>query len=103
MKGTTSLVDLYKFALNLLDDPKRALDTLLLTEKPCWESFQYKNDLLEIVESVGKDRIGEKMAVVIKNSQINNTVDSSVKNLRQNFLKVRYFPNEEAALSWLEG
>lgn len=103
MMGSNSLVDLYRFALNLLNDTKRPLNALLLTEKACWESFQYKNDLLEIVESVAKDRIGEKMAVVIQNSNINSTGDSSMNNLRIKSLQVRYFPTEETALSWLEG
>lgn len=102
MIGSISLVDLYHFAVKILDDPKQPLDVLLLAEKSCWESFQYKNDLIEIVESIGKDRIGSKMAVVIPNSQINRAVQYSMKNSEINFLRVRYFQSEEAALSWLK-
>ena len=61
MMGPNSLVDLYKFAVNLFDDPKRSLNVLLLTEIFSWASFQYKSELLEIIDSVGNDRIGEKM------------------------------------------
>jgi len=103
MMGPNSLVDLYKFAVNLFDDPKRPLNVLLLTEIFSWASFQYKSELLEIIDSVGNDRIGEKMAVVIPNTTVNNSVDYSLKNLRYNSFRVRYFSNEETALTWLEG
>ena len=102
MVGAISLVDLYHFALKILDDPAQPLDVLLLAEKSCWESFQYKNDLIEIVESIGKNRIGNKMAVVIPNSYISNGTCQPMNNIRQKSLHVRYFQTEEEALSWLE-
>ena len=100
--GTVSLVDLYHFAVKILDDPVKPLDVLLLAEKSCWESFQYKNDLMEIVESIGKDRIGNKMAVVIPNSYISNDTYQPMNNIRLKSMQVRYFQTEEEALSWLE-
>ena len=103
MSGPTSLLDLYKFAVDIFDDPKRPLNVLLLTEKQSWASFQYKNDLLEIIDSFGKDRIGSKMAIVIPNTTVHNTVDYSLKNLRYKSFRVRHFSSEETALSWLEG
>ena len=101
--GPTSLVDLYKFAVALFDDPKRSLNVLLLTEMLSWAAFQYKNELLEIIDSLGKDRIGSRMAIVIPDNTVHDTVDYSLKNLRYKSFRVRYFSSEEAALSWLEG
>ena len=103
MSGRTSLLDLYKFAVDIFDDPKRPLNVLLLTEKLSWASFQYKSELLEIIDNMGNDRIGSRMAIVIPNTTAHNTVDYSLKNLRYKSFQVRYFSNEETALSWLEG
>ena len=103
MMDPNSLVDLYKFAVNLFDDPNRSLNVLLLTEKHSWASFQCKSELLEIIDSVGKDRIGSRMAIVVQNTTVDNSVDYSLKNLRYKSFRVRYFSNEDAALSWLEG
>ena len=103
MSGATSLVDLYRFAVDVFDDPKRPLNVLLLTERLSWASFQYKNDLLEIIDGFGKDRIGSRMAIVIPNTKVHKTVDYSLKNLRYKSFRVRYFSSERAALSWLEG
>ena len=101
MAGPTSLVDLYKFALAIFDDPKRPLNVLLLTESLSWASFQYKEDLLEIIDSLGEERIGSKLSIVIPDTPANNTVDYSLKNLRYKSFQVRYFSSVELALSWL--
>ena len=102
MSGPTSLDDLHEFAVNIFDDPKQSLSVLLLTEKLNWPSFQYKNEILEIIDSFEKDRIGSNLAIVIPNTTINEAVDYSLKDLRQKSLRVRYFSSEDAALSWLE-
>ena len=102
MMGTISLVDLYYFALKILDDPVQPLDVLLFAEKSCWESFHYKNDLIEIFESIGKKRIGKKMAVVIPNSYINNDSYSPMNNIGQKSIQIRYFQTEDEAMFWLE-
>jgi len=103
MTGPTSLDDLSEFAVNIFDDPKQSLNVLLFTERLNWASFQYKNELLEIINSFGKDRIGSKLAIVIPNTTVNKAVDYSLKNLRHKSFQVRYFSSEETALCWLQG